>query len=218
MKALAGALLAFQKEAPNLQKNAINPHFKNKYISLDSLMEQVLPALNKQGVALIQAPTTIDGHAGLRTTLVHAESGEHVEDVMPLMLEKANPQGQGSAITYARRYALMAILGLVADEDDDANVASPEPKTVTNTTAETPAETFARDGNHITEKQLAFLRKLIGKFPSDVAHALHNDCVKQYGYDIEGLSKKEATEFIDKVKRFGENAAAAEDPDSDVPF
>lgn len=126
-KTIAQALHAFQAEGIALQKNAINPHFGSRFIALDTLMEKVLPALNKHGLALVQAPSHIDGTPALATTLIHVESGEQIQTVMPLMLAKNDPQGQGSAITYARRYALMAILGLVADTDDDANSASSAP-------------------------------------------------------------------------------------------
>lgn len=119
------ALLAAQREMPGLQKNAINPHFKSSYISLESLMEQVLPVLHKHGFVLLQSPVALpDNEPGLMTTLLHVETGEGFGGTMPLMVDKQNPQGQGSAITYARRYALMSLLALVADTDDDANAAS----------------------------------------------------------------------------------------------
>jgi hypothetical protein len=128
-KTLAEALLAVQADTPALQKNAINPHFRNRYISLDALMEQTLPVLNKHGVVLLQHPTQVEGLPALRTKLLHAASGEFDEDTMLLSAAKPDPQGQGSAITYARRYSLMSILGLVADEDDDGNAGSGgEPK------------------------------------------------------------------------------------------
>jgi hypothetical protein len=123
------ALLAFQKEAPAIQKNAINPHFKNSYISLERLTETVMPILHKHGLVVTQWPTHIATASGevepaLRTSLIHAPSDQMQQDTMPLVLDKENPQGQGSAITYARRYALMSILGLVADEDDDGSAGS----------------------------------------------------------------------------------------------
>jgi hypothetical protein len=90
-------------------------------------MSAVVPQLNECGLIVTQLPTAIlvDGRPSpaLRTRITHAESGEHLEDVM-LLMGKEDPQGQGSAITYARRYSLMAMLGLVADEDDDGNKAS----------------------------------------------------------------------------------------------
>lgn len=123
-KSLTEALLKTQKEMPDLQKNAINPHFGNRYISLDSLMEQVLPVLQANDLLLTQAPTEVDGGAALLTRFTHVPTGESVEATMPLILDRQNAQGLGSALTYARRYALMAWLGLVADEDDDANGAA----------------------------------------------------------------------------------------------
>jgi len=121
-KSLAAALLEAQKEAPALQRNAVNPHFGNRYVSLEELMAAILPVLHKHDLLLVQLPTTsLGGEPGLRTRIEYVPTGEWVEDTMPLMLAKRDPQGQGSALTYARRYALMAILGLVADKDDDGN-------------------------------------------------------------------------------------------------
>lgn len=121
---LAQALLKFQAEAETLQKDSINPHFKNSYIGLDSLVEKVLPLLNKHGIVVLQLPSIAEGSPALTTSLIHAESGQMLNSQMFLVLDRDNPQGQGSAITYARRYALMSILGLVADTDDDGQSAS----------------------------------------------------------------------------------------------
>jgi hypothetical protein len=116
------ALLAVQKETPALQKNAINPHFKSKYISLDNLMEAILPILNKHNFVWLTFPT-FENEPTLHYELVYTPSGEKIEGTMPLQARSASPQDQGSAITYARRYSLMAVLGLVADEDDDGEKA-----------------------------------------------------------------------------------------------
>lgn len=121
---LAKALLAAQKDMPGLQKNAINPHFKNKYISLDTLMESILPVLNKHGLVLMQEPTYDAPEATLTTTFILAETGESTSSEMMLCMAKNDPQGQGSAITYARRYSLMSALGLVADNDDDGEAGT----------------------------------------------------------------------------------------------
>jgi hypothetical protein len=123
-KTLNEALLAVQKAAPSLQRDSINPHFKNKYVSLDSLMPQILPLLNEHGLVLAQPPSHIDGAPALTTIIMHPASSESVEWTMPLILDKQNSQGQGSAITYSRRYMLLSILGLVADVDDDGAKAS----------------------------------------------------------------------------------------------
>jgi hypothetical protein len=132
-KSLNEALLAFQKSAPALQKDKLNPAFKgSKYVSLDGLMPTILPLLNEQGIVLSQLPSHIDGAPALTTRLTHVASGEAVETTMPLILDKDTAQGQGSAITYARRYAIVSILGLVADVDDDGNKASERSVEVVN--------------------------------------------------------------------------------------
>jgi hypothetical protein len=110
---------------PGLQRDKINPHFGSSYLSLEGLMGSILPVLNDNGLLLTQFTTSLeDGGGGLRTRITHAETGEFVEDTMPLIMDKQTAQAQGSAITYARRYSIMALLGLVADEDDDGNAAS----------------------------------------------------------------------------------------------
>ncbi len=118
------ALLEVQKEAPALQRDGLNPHFKSKYVTLETVMATVLPILNKHGVVLVQNTEFIDGVDVLATRLIHAESGDSVNADMRLVMSKDDAQGYGSAMTYARRYAIMGMLGLVADADDDGNAAS----------------------------------------------------------------------------------------------
>jgi ERF superfamily protein len=151
MSALAQALLEFQKNAPDLHRDATNPHFQSKFLSLEGLMAKVIPAANAAGLVISQSPTTVDTFPALRTRIIHAESGEEIEDVMLLMPGKQDPQGQGSAITYARRYSLMAALGLVADEDDDGNGSAAEVTSAVDgaagsspSAAENPAEAARR--------------------------------------------------------------------------
>jgi ERF superfamily protein len=115
-----------QKAMPGLQKTGINPHFGNKYVPLEQLIEKVLPVLNEHGFALVQLPTVLDGHPALETRLVHY-GGETISATMLLLCAKDDPQGQGSAITYARRYSLMSLLGLSADQDDDAEATRKAP-------------------------------------------------------------------------------------------
>jgi len=127
-KDLHAAVLALQGEIGTLQKNALNPHFKSRYLSLDALVEHVQPLLTKHGLIWITFPLSEDGAPALQYCLTHAESGDTVSATMPLLLEKQNAQGLGSAITYARRYALCAVLNIVADVDDDGEKASKQKK------------------------------------------------------------------------------------------
>lgn len=131
---LAKALVAAQKATESVKKAATNPAFKTKYADLAHVVEGVVPALNNAGVAVIQSPE-FDGEMIHVTTMLIHESGAMLEGRFSLRPSKLDPQGVGSALTYARRYALLAMTG-AAPEDDDGNAASgprteqsrPEPK------------------------------------------------------------------------------------------
>jgi hypothetical protein len=128
---LAKALVAAQKATEAVKKASTNSHFNNKYADLAHVVEAVVPALNEAGVAVIQSPACDGNLVSVTTALIH-ESGASVTGTLHLRPSKSDPQGVGSAITYARRYALLAMTG-AAPEDDDGNAASgprdrPEPK------------------------------------------------------------------------------------------
>lgn len=118
--ALAQAQAAFGRAA----KDSANDHFRTKYVSLSAALDAVLPALNANGLALTQHTYVADsGVVMLRTVLWHV-SGEWLAADYPLMPAKADPQGYGSAMTYARRYCLMALTGIAPADDDDGTAAS----------------------------------------------------------------------------------------------
>lgn len=130
---LMRAILAVQAEAPTLPKDKTNPHFGSKYTPLDTIVEKIGPILQKHGLIWTSFPCRDeDGQPGLRYALTHAETGEAEGDVMPLLLGKGDMQSFGSAVTYARRYALCAALNLVADEDDDGAAAATNPRGATS--------------------------------------------------------------------------------------
>lgn len=116
---IAPALSKAQGEFEVVAKTADNPFFKSKYADLPSVVKAAAPILAKNGLAVVQTL----GNDTLSTVLLHS-SGQYMGDTAHLHLVKIDSQGHGSAITYVRRYAYMAILGLVADVDDDANAAS----------------------------------------------------------------------------------------------
>lgn len=121
---IAKALAAAQAEFSAVPKTANNPFFKSSYADLASVVATAGPVLGKHELAVTQLiGVTDDGGDTLTTMLLHS-SGQYIADSMRLYLVKNDPQGQGSATTYARRYAYMAILGLVADVDDDGNKAT----------------------------------------------------------------------------------------------
>jgi hypothetical protein len=120
---IAPAFLEAQKAITFAAKDATNPHYKNKYADLPAVIDAIKPALNDAGIAYMQSPTpSDDGKFHLTTRLMHA-SGEWIEDTFVMPLAKQDPQAVGSAMTYARRYALAAITGLYQD-DDDGNAGS----------------------------------------------------------------------------------------------
>lgn len=119
-------LLKIQQEVPAIKKDSQNPHFKNKYFDINTLLEVVLPILNRHEVVLTQGLTHINGKLALETKLSHGK--EEVVYIAPLP-ECADAQKYGSAITYFRRYAIVSLLALEA-EDDDGNTAKPPVKSV----------------------------------------------------------------------------------------
>jgi hypothetical protein len=126
MKGIATALAKAQANMGKALKQASNPHFRSKYADLGNVMDACLPALNEAGIALIQ-PTGEDEHGRfVETILIHGESGESLTCRVPLIVSKNDMQGYGSAVTYARRYGLMAMAG-IAPEDDDGNAAAKAP-------------------------------------------------------------------------------------------
>lgn len=127
--ALNAALAKAQATMGTAAKDAVNPHFKSRYADLASVWEAWRAAGPPQGLAVIQ--TLLDAPAGmlrLETVLLHA-SGEERRSTLTFPVAQSTPQAYGSALTYARRYALSALVGIVADEDDDGNAASGRPST-----------------------------------------------------------------------------------------
>jgi hypothetical protein len=121
---IAKVIIKVQRKLQPLVRTSSNEEYDSKFTPLPQVMTFALELLNKNKVGVIQSPTTIDGLAALRTVLVH-ESGVSFQDATKLALSKVDPQSHASAITYMRRYALMSMLGLTSeDDDDDGNKAS----------------------------------------------------------------------------------------------
>lgn len=122
---IAKALTDTQSELKNPYNTADNPYFKSKYAPLPDVLNAVRPVLAKNGISIIQRPATDDsGNTGVETMILH-KSGQYIL-LEPYFLKpsKIDPQTAGGAITYARRYALNAILGISGEEDYDGNAAS----------------------------------------------------------------------------------------------
>jgi hypothetical protein len=121
---LIGALAKAQGKIITAKKDKQNPYFKSSYADLSSIWDACRSALSENGLAVVQSVQVSEGKMELLTTLAHS-SGQWMKSQMPILTVKSDPQSIGSALTYYRRYALAAIVGVAAsEEDDDGNSAS----------------------------------------------------------------------------------------------
>lgn len=112
---LSKALATFHSLVGKISKDAKNPFFKSSYASLPHILKEIQDPMEKAGLIITQFPD----ESGLTTMLLHSESGEYLEATYTMPVSKANdPQALGSAISYARRYAVSSILSLAIDDDD----------------------------------------------------------------------------------------------------
>lgn len=142
IKELAKALMDFQSEVETIKKDATNPFFKSKYASLENTVKVIRAPMKKNGLSFSQFPT---GENELTTIIMHI-SGEWIKATARMYPKGSTPQDQGGAITYMRRYALAASLGIVTDEDDDGNGASQpsKPTTKKEVVATVPPKVFSK--------------------------------------------------------------------------
>ena len=139
------ALIAAQAEMPAIHRDRENSHFRNRYATLDAIVDAVRPVLARHGLAVVSgvtAPHTSEAGTllaiGVATRLVHT-SGEWIESAVVLPIAKNDPQGAGSAVTYGRRYSLSALLSLATDDDDDGESAVGRDRPAATTSAPAPA-------------------------------------------------------------------------------
>ena len=148
MKQIATALVKAQKAFGPALKTSTNPHFRSRYADLSACVEAVIDALNDNGIALIQVLHECNDGVIVSTTFIH-ESGEVIDcGKLHVPATKQDAQGYGSALTYARRYSLMAAAG-IAPEDDDGNAASKPRRVEIN-----EAEIIAKIESAKTKEQL----------------------------------------------------------------
>lgn len=186
MKTIASALVKAQKAFGPALKSSSNPHFRSKYADLAACVEAVIEALNDNGIALIQPTHECDSGVLVETLFVH-ESGETLSaGKLHVPAQKQDPQGYGSALTYARRYSLMAACG-IAPEDDDGNAAS----RVGTQKKETPQQNLMA--------QMSQFNSICKKISDATSKA---SLIATW---------KEANEFIKQNPEFKENLEAAKD-------
>lgn len=122
------ALLAAQRAMGPVKKDATNPAFKTRYASLQSVLETIEGPLSENGLVLLQRFDVGAEGPVLITEIVHAETGDRVSSAVPIVgKDPTDPQKMGGAITYYRRYSLLALLGLAPEDDDGNSAAQPRP-------------------------------------------------------------------------------------------
>lgn len=169
-------------------KQANNPHFKSKYADLPSVIDAIKPALAANGLAFIQKPIDCERGVSIETILLHSAGEQMSLGVVSVPVDKNNAHGTGSAMTYARRYGLMAGFGVPA-EDDDGNAAAAAPPKRQEKSSE-PSGKLA--GPYTSKTSLntafkAFYRELQGCGDSG---------------EFEGLlATKEVKELINQIRR-----------------
>jgi len=138
--------------------NKTNPHFKSRYADFSSCMDACRQPLSENGLAVIQSCETIDGKLLLVTTLAHT-SGQWIKSEFPIISAKMDSQGIGSAMTYAKRYSLCGMCGVVADEDVDDDGETAVGRGKTKTTPKPEAETF--------ESEMKWTQDYISRFEKE---------------------------------------------------
>jgi len=122
---LAEAMIQVQQTLSPALKDAENTFTNSRYATLHSVMNACRDALLEHGIWLTQYPVSVEvNQLGLVTKIVHAETGQWQASLLTMPLPKNDPQGYGSAMTYARRYGLSALIGIVTENDDDGEMAS----------------------------------------------------------------------------------------------
>lgn len=146
---ISAAYVAAFSEIEAATKSANNPHFKSKYADLPAVIDAIKPHLAKHNLGFMQCPRPSDGGVSIETILIHASGDKLSMGVLFVPANKHDAHGYGSALTYARRYALQTCFGLPT-EDDDGNAA-------------------VASNKKLTSEQLQALQQLIDDTKSDAA-------------------------------------------------
>jgi hypothetical protein len=218
IKEIAISLAKFNGEIGRIQKDGSNPFFKSSYATLDNIIDNVRPILQKHGLSIIQSTICEDEKVGVSTLLIH-ESGEWME-TEPLMMKpvKIDPQQAGSVISYLRRYSLTSFLSLSlgTGPDDDGNAATfghtnpnqykPEPKPYPreNMGSNTPSNSTG-GGKMATEPQIKrLLAKLnvLAPLRESSLETLKNSYLKKHGISsFDEMSSKDIWSLTDMVQK-----------------
>jgi len=202
IKELAAAMAKAQAVIGTAHKDKSNPFFKSNYADLSSVWDACREALTKNGLSVLQPTFIEDGKTFLETTLIHS-SGEWISGILQVKPVKDDPQGMGSALTYARRYGLSALVGVSPADDDgegsmnrnQGNSSSPKPP------MEPPKSKSETDPNKATQKQMGKIQAMF----KDINPGMNSDAKREMASKITGkellsmsdLTKDDARTLID---------------------
>ena len=181
---LAAALAKAQGQMRHAVFDRINPHFKSKYATLNSIWDAIREPLSNNGLSITHT-TEYRGELFVMVTTLRHASGQWIASVRPLKADIDQPQKMGSGETYAKRYGLSALLGITADEDDDGNAANGKDK-----------------GEVISDEQAEQIRKLIAETKSDVTKFLQWAAAESIS-DIRASKFAEATALLNAKRTQG---------------
>lgn len=186
--AIAAALVKAQNQMSGARAAQTNPHFKSKYAGLEEVVEAVKKPFADNGIAFSQHPFSDEAGSGVTTILMHT-SGEWLQSDYVLPMVKVTPQGAGSSLTYARRYALAAVAGL-PQRDDDGNEAE------AIAANESPAP-------RVSKKQIAELKAALQKVKKSEKWFLENS----FRGELQSLDELTKPQYANVMQRL-EKAAA----------
>ena len=195
MSTIAKAFVAAKKEFAPALKTATNPHFKSKYADLAGCLEAVNEALLNNGIALYQETFEDGTGVTIETVFLH-ESGESLRGgKLHVPAAKQDPQGYGSALTYARRYSVMSACGIAA-EDDDGNGASRKPKN--------PLDNVAKDKRPDPAPTIAIPLYVPGKDEPHLVYSDQHTWVQAYQNMMDKIETSAKTAVRDRMTKLRE--------------
>ena len=202
IRELAKALLNVQRQLQPAIKDAVNPFVKNKYATLNSIMDCCRSVLIDNGILLVQHQVPAEpGYCGIVTKLVHADTGQYQAGLAMIPLAKNDAQGFGSACTYGRRYALSAMLGIVTEEDDDGNAASfPQEKC--------PSRRTSRSQSSTAQKKIPLSQILSSLNLADYIPHYRKYLEQLYGCPVESMTNEQYQEQVEILRECKGNPLA----------
>lgn len=200
-KNINSAILNSKKEFPKIEKDSINTYFNSSYAKLESILNSIEPVLHKHGCQIRFKPLPMDKSEVLQTIVVH-ESGEFISTLYTIISKKENPQEHGSALTYAKKQSISALLALSTEEDDDGRLASISDKKITSAgfPVDMKKEKKQYDGK-ITKKQKDMINRIVGEMGYSLPELKNiSDTAKKLNItEIDRLSLKEASSIIGEL-------------------